>query len=104
MTTVHIENTVHDFDAWKSAFDRFERFRADHGVRHYRVTRSLAEPGLVTIDLDFDTRSEAEDFTVALTKIWATPQSRQHLIAHEDPVLLELVVDRVFAELASPPG
>ena len=42
MAILHIENTVHDFDTWKAAFDKFERFRADHGVRSYRF---CARPG-----------------------------------------------------------
>ena len=41
MTTVHIENTVQDFDAWKTNFDKYERFRAEHGVQSYRVSRSV---------------------------------------------------------------
>jgi hypothetical protein len=31
MTTVHIENTVQDYDAWKANFDKYERFRAGAG-------------------------------------------------------------------------
>ena len=52
MTTVHIENTVRDFDTWKANFDKYERFRAEQGVQSYRVSRSLAEPSEVLIDLD----------------------------------------------------
>jgi len=44
MTTVHIENTVQDFDTWKANFDKYERFRAEQGVQSYRVSRSIADP------------------------------------------------------------
>ena len=33
MTTLHVENTVRDYEAWQEAFDNFERFRAENGVR-----------------------------------------------------------------------
>ncbi len=42
MTTVHIENTVQDFDTWKANFDKYERFRAEQGVQSYRVSRSVS--------------------------------------------------------------
>lgn len=94
MAILHIENTVRDFDEWKAVFDKFERFRADHGVRSYRLTRSAAEPSQVTVDLDFDTADEAVAFGGELKKIWRTPQSMSMLIDHNEPALLELVVDR----------
>ena len=43
-TSLQIRNTVRDFEAWKAAFDKFERFRADHGVRSYRVLRGPTTP------------------------------------------------------------
>ena len=56
MTTLHIENTVHDYEAWQEPFDKFERFRAEHGVRSYRHHPAAADPQQVTVDLDFDSR------------------------------------------------
>ena len=52
MTTVHIENTVQDFDTWKVNFDKYERFRSEQGVQSYRVSRSVTEPNEVLIDLE----------------------------------------------------
>ena len=97
MTTLHIENTVHDFEQWQEAFDRFERFRADHGVRSYRVSRQVQDPNRITIDLHFDSRELAEAFVPKLMQIWATPQSRRHLVAHAAPELFEVVRDRTLA-------
>lgn len=94
MATLHIENTVRDFDSWKTVFDKFEHFRQDHGVRAYRLTRDVAEPNQVTVDLDFDTLPEARSFLEALRKVWATPQSRAQLIDNRTPKLLEVVVER----------
>ena len=44
MTTVHIENTVQDFNTWKANFDKYERFRAEQGVQSYRVSEASPSP------------------------------------------------------------
>lgn len=95
-TTLHIENTVHDFDSWKQAFDKFDRFRADNGVRSYRLTRHADDPHEVIVDLDFDSAEDAEAFGHALQKIWRTPQSQQNLVRHAEPRVLALVESRTF--------
>ncbi|WP_182377300.1 hypothetical protein [Nocardioides sp. WS12] len=95
-TTLHIENTVHDFVAWKEVFDKFDRFRAEQGVRSYRVTRRADDAHEVMIDLDFDSPDEAGAFSVALQKVWATPQSQQHLVRHTPPTMHELIEHRAF--------
>jgi hypothetical protein len=96
MTTLRIDNTVRDFDSWKTVFDKFERFRRDHGVRRYRLSRDVAEPNRVTIDLDFDTLPEAETFLDSLWKIWETPQSKAQVIDSRSPRVLDVVVHRAL--------
>ena len=44
MATLHIENTVRNFDDWKAAFDKYEQFRVQHGVQAYRVVRNVSRP------------------------------------------------------------
>jgi hypothetical protein len=95
--TVVVRNQVHDFASWKEAFDRYERFRADHGVRSYRVLRQADEPSQVTVELDLDTLEQARALSRGLQKIWATPLSRAQLVSHDLPVVLTLV------EAAAPP-
>lgn len=95
-TTLHIENTVHDFAAWKQAFDKFDRFRADNGVRSYRVTQSTDDPHEVVVDLDFDSKGAAEAFSQLLLKVWQTPQSQQQLVTHSEPRILTLAESRTF--------
>jgi ribosomal protein L35AE/L33A len=95
-TTVHIVNTVRDYASWQEAFDRFERFRAENGVRSYRICRRSSDPNEVTVDLQFDSRDEAESFVPKLLKIWRTPQSQAHLVSHGAPELLEVLRDRVL--------
>lgn len=94
MSTLRIENVVHDFDAWKAAFDKFERFREERGVRAYRMSRSVAEPNRVMVDLDFDSVADATTFREALEQIWRTPQSREQLVSHGTPEIVDVVVDR----------
>ncbi|KRA39373.1 MULTISPECIES: hypothetical protein [unclassified Nocardioides] len=95
-TTLHIENTVHDYDSWKLAFDKFDRFRAENGVRSYRVTRSADDPHEVVVELDFDSTGVAEAFAQLLQKVWQTPQSQQHLVRHSAPTMRHLVENRAF--------
>ncbi|MFD6400483.1 hypothetical protein [Nocardia sp. NPDC060249] len=94
--TLHIDNTVRDYDDWKAAFDQFERFRADNGVRAYRVGRVDGTPHRVLIDLDFDDRAAAEAFHTELATVLATPRSRAMVISHEAS-LVDLVDERISA-------
>jgi hypothetical protein len=95
MTTLHIENTVRDYDSWKTAFDKYDRVRADNGVRSYRISRRADDPLQIVIDLEFDDRSAAEAFGGILAKVWNTPQSRAELVSHADPLVFEVAEDRV---------
>ena len=94
MTTVHIENTVGDFDAWKVNFDKYERFRAEQGVLSYRVSRSVTEPNEVLIDLEFGDQTAAQAFLPKLEQIMTTPQARTQLVRHSVPRLYAVVTER----------
>lgn len=98
MTTLHIENTVRDYASWQEVFDKFERFRADHGVRSYRICRQAGDPNQITVDLEFGSTTEAEDFVPLLAQIWSTPQSREMLVDHAAPQVLEQLRHRVLEE------
>jgi hypothetical protein len=91
MNSVQIRTTVRDYDGWKAAFDRYERFREEHGVRSYRVLRRADDAHDVQVILDFDDEAAAADFRGRLEQILATPQSQSVTISHEGPVLLEVV-------------
>lgn len=97
MVTVHVENEVHDYDTWRAAFDKFEVFRAEQGVRSYRIARSVTEPNRVHVDLDLDTVEAATAFCAALRKVWATPQSQAQLVAYREPVILDVTADRTLS-------
>ena len=94
MTTLHIENTVHDFAEWKAVFDKFDRFRADKGVRAYRLSRRTDDDHKIAIDMDFDSAEDATQFRAALEQIWRTPQSKGQLVSHETPLLYDVVEQR----------
>jgi quinol monooxygenase YgiN len=95
MTTVHIENTVQDFDTWKANFDKYERFRAEQGVQSYRVSRSVTEPHEVLIDLEFCDETAAQAFLPKLEQIVSRPQARMQLVRHSVPRLYAVVTERV---------
>jgi hypothetical protein len=96
MTTLHLQNTVHDYSSWKTAFDKYDRFRAENGVRSYRIRRLPDDPQQIVVDLEFDDRATAEAFIGLLAKIWNSPQSRAELVSHAEPLLLEDVEHRVL--------
>ena len=95
--TLHIENTVNDYSSWKQAFDRFDRFRLDGGVRRHRVSRRVDQPNAVVIDLDFDSIDAASAFHDSLRKVWASPRSRAELADHAVAVIHEVLEQRPVA-------
>jgi quinol monooxygenase YgiN len=97
MTTVHIENTVQDYDSWKANFDKYERFRAEQGVQSYRVSRSLTDPGEVLIDLEFCDETAARAFLPKLDQIMRSPQAQTQLVQHSVPRLYAVVTERVLS-------
>jgi hypothetical protein len=101
MVTLHMENTVRDFDAWKQNFDKFDRFRADQGVRSYRVARRTDEPNQFTVDLEFDDIATATAFRGALEKIWATPHAKELLVSHSAPLIYEVADQRDLSATAA---
>lgn len=73
MFTLHIEHAVGSFDEWKRMFDSDPLDRRNSGVRSYRVMRPVDDPDSVRIDLEFDSRRDAEAMKVALEKLWEGP-------------------------------
>ena len=95
MTTVHIQNTVQDFDTWKANFDKYERFRAEQGVQSYRVSRGITEPNEVLVALEFRDETAAQAFLPKLDQIMNSPQARAQLVRHSVPRLYDVVTERV---------
>lgn len=78
VTVLRIEHPVADFGAWKrDGFDRDPLGREHGGVRRYRILRSAGGgPVVAAVELEFDSRREAESFAVALREMWARVQDR----------------------------
>jgi hypothetical protein len=73
MTTLRIQHSVPNFEGWKRAFDNDPMDRKGSGVRRYHVHRSVADPSLVMIDLEFDTAIQAQAMLDRLRQLWAGP-------------------------------
>jgi hypothetical protein len=93
MTTVHVQNKVRDFDAWKANFDKYEDFRAGEGVQAYRVSCGLDDPENVIVDLEFADDTAAKAFLPKLAKIMDSPQAHDQVVTHERPRLYRVVTD-----------
>ncbi len=73
---MHIEHPVHDYAAWKAAYDADPVGRRSGGVRGYRIARALDDPRAVTINLEFDDHAAASAFREALERLLATPRAQ----------------------------
>jgi hypothetical protein len=70
MPVLRIEHRVADYDGWKQAFDGDPVGREESGVRKYQILRSVEDPSLVMIDLEFDTWEEADGLLAAMGEVW----------------------------------
>ncbi len=96
--TLHIEHPVRDFDDWKRTFDGFHAFRAEHGVRSYRVSRGVDPDSYVTIDLVFDDPDAAATFHRALQeRVWSRQRATDVLAGAPSAVVLNLVEEADIA-------
>jgi hypothetical protein len=70
MFILRIEHPVPDYERWRAAFENDPLDRRKAGVRRYRILRAVDEPNHVLVDLEFDTRPEAEALLTALRTLW----------------------------------
>lgn len=76
MFMVRIEHPVPDFEGWKRAFDSDPVNRKKSGVRRYRISRPVDDPRYVMIDLELDTRQQAEELLAALRVLWGQVEGK----------------------------
>ncbi|WP_198414060.1 hypothetical protein [Cryobacterium adonitolivorans] len=91
MFTLHIEHSVRDYDAWKQMFDSDPLGRKTAGVSSFRIMRPVDDVESVRIDLDFDSRTDAEKMKVALEELWKGPGVA--LMRNPRALLTETVAD-----------
>jgi hypothetical protein len=73
MILLRMQHAVPNFDGWKRAFESDPLDRKGSGVRRYAIHRSVPDPQLVMIDLEFATVAEAEKMLEKLRRLWAGP-------------------------------
>ena len=73
MPVLRIQHTVPNFEGWRRAFENDPMDRKKSGVRRYQIHRSVSDPNLVMIDLEFDSVAEAEGMLERLRQLWAGP-------------------------------
>jgi hypothetical protein len=74
MVILQIEHAVPDFDAWKAAFDADPVGRERGGVRGHRVLRPVDDRYYAMVELEFDSRAEAEAVLEKLRGLWSHVQ------------------------------
>jgi hypothetical protein len=90
MFTLRIEHMITDFPTWKGAFDRFSGARSQAGVRASRIRRPVDDPRYLVIDLDFETKEQAEAFRTFLARvIWSNPDNAPALAGAPTSRILE---------------
>ena len=73
MPTLRIQHSVPSFEGWKRVFDSDPADRKGSGVRRYTVSRSVDDPNLVMIDLEFDDVESARGLLATMERIWQGP-------------------------------
>ena len=74
MPILRIQHPVPSYEGWKAAFDSDPVGRERSGVRRYQILRSLDDPNFVMIDLEFDTKGEADALLAAMRQVWSRVQ------------------------------
>lgn len=96
MPTVRIEHPIHNYEAWKGAFDLDPARRQESGVRRYRVSRPVDDPHYVMVDLDFNSSGEAEAFVATMREVWQSPQAAPALLGNPQARIVEIVESKGF--------
>lgn len=94
MPVLRIEHSVPDFTGWKAAFDSDPVGRDRSGVRNYRIMRSSDDANYVLIDLEFDTKQEAEALLAAMREIWKGVQGK--IMMNPQARIVDVVEERVL--------
>ncbi len=89
MVILRIEHPVPDYGGWKQAFDSDPANRRQSGVRRYQILRALDDPTYVLIDLEFNTRAEAEALLAKMRLIWERVQGT--VMSHPQARIVETV-------------
>jgi heme-degrading monooxygenase HmoA len=62
MTILVVQHKVHDFDAWKPAFDEHESVRRAHGAQRHWLYRTAEDPNDVVVAIEFPSEEQGKAF------------------------------------------
>lgn len=96
MPVLQIEHPIRDFDTWKAAFDQDPARREVGGVRRYQIYRPVDDPNFIAVDLEFDSRGEAEAFKLGLEAMWRSPQAALVLGGSPRARIVDTVETKVY--------
>jgi hypothetical protein len=92
METLRIDLEVKDYDLWRTAFGKDAGGRARHGARCHRIFRGAGGEQGVSVDIDFSTAAEAEQFlTVLREEVWPSPEKAPAKIGAPSARIIEFV-------------
>jgi len=92
---LRIDHPVPDYDDWKKAFDSDPIGREKSGVKRHGVMRSVDNPNLVLIDLEFDSLAPAQAMHEALKGLWSRVQG-EGLIGGPQARIVEVCESRDY--------
>jgi len=76
MFILRIEHPVPDFENWRKAFDNDPIGRKKSGVTQYRIYRPVDNTRFASIELEFQTKQEAENALDALKRLWKNVEGK----------------------------
>ena len=94
MHILRIEHPVPNYAGWKAAFDSDPVGRERLGVRRYRVSTLADDPNYVMIDLEFDSKAEADALLAAMREVWKQVDGR--VMSNPQARIVELVETREY--------
>jgi hypothetical protein len=92
MATVRIDLEVKDYEMWRDAFGKDAGGRECHRARRHRIFRAVGDDRRVTLDIDFDTPSEADAFlTILRNDVWSSSDKAPAKVGMPSTQIIDLV-------------
>ncbi len=92
MATLRIDLEVKDYGLWRTAFGKDAGGRERHGAQGHRIFQAAGDERRVSLDIDFSTEGEAEQFlTVLRDQVWPSPDKAPAKIGAPSARIIEMV-------------
>ena len=92
MATLRIDLEVKDYDLWRTAFGKDAGGRGRHGARRHRIFQAAGDERRVSLDIDFSSVAEAEQFlTVLRDQVWPSPDKAPAKVGAPSARIIEMV-------------